>query len=292
MNPARAATLRGMSSRGTFVPTMRCVRAAWAPRCPSPRARACPRRRGTSNRLPARWRDESARRSPRSVRRRDADCRGRALEQQRAGLRAGQAHSVPESCIDWLPEVTPSLGLRRRGRGTIRIALEGDIEFLGGDLRQRRDDALPQFDLAGRDAHGPAARSAATATTRIVLEAAGQRPRRRGTRLMRGLRPTPPPRAARRARCGCGCRSGTDSCPAPRGFRPRWARDGGEQRRGADHDAACAVAALRGLLVDEGLLQRMQASRGPSPSTVTMSLPAPLHSGVSHEATARPSIMT
>ena len=41
MNPACAAALRGISRRGTFVPTMRYASATSAPRRPSPRARAC-----------------------------------------------------------------------------------------------------------------------------------------------------------------------------------------------------------------------------------------------------------
>ena len=49
--------------------------------------------------------------------------------------------------------MTPSLGLAAVEARTICTRAEIDIEFVGGDLGQRRDDALADLDLAGRDRH-------------------------------------------------------------------------------------------------------------------------------------------
>ena len=54
-----------------------------------------------------------------------------------------------------------------------------------------------------------------------------------------------------------------------------------------DH-AAGAVAALHGLLVDEGLLQWMSWSRVPSPSSVVISLGLRCAIGITQERTAAP----
>ena len=65
-----------------------------------------------------------------------------------------------------------------------------------------------------------------------------------------------------------------------------------EQRRRRDQDAREAIAALAGLLVEEGLLQRMQRAVAASPSTVVTALPATVATSRAHEYDGSPSIST
>ena len=57
--------------------------------------------------------------------------------------------AVPLFSIDWLPAVWPSFGVWRGVAGNHLEARQRQIEFLGGDLRERGEDALPELDLAG-----------------------------------------------------------------------------------------------------------------------------------------------
>ena len=85
----------------------------------------------------------------------------------------------PECCTDRLPEVTPSLGLAAVVAGTMRDAGEIDVELVGDDLRERREDALADLDLAGEhldDAVGAQPQPLRQAA--IGLQAAGQSARR------------------------------------------------------------------------------------------------------------------
>ena len=51
------------------------------------------------------------------------------------------------------PAVVPSFGLERRVAGDHLHAGEIDVEFIGADLRDGREDALSQFDLADQESH-------------------------------------------------------------------------------------------------------------------------------------------
>ena len=59
---------------------------------------------------------------------------------------------MPLFSIDWLPAVCPSFGRAAGVAGDHVDARERQIELLGGDLRERGQDALPELDLAGE--HG------------------------------------------------------------------------------------------------------------------------------------------
>ena len=62
--------------------------------------------------------------------------------------------AVPLFSIDWLPAVMPSFGVRPVSPETMRDARERQVELLGRDLRERGEDALPEFDLAGEHGRG------------------------------------------------------------------------------------------------------------------------------------------
>jgi hypothetical protein len=130
--------------------------------------------------------------------------------------------------------------------------LEAEVEFLGGDLGERGQDALAELDLAGGDAHGAVVLEAQPAVeARIVPEAlanAHRRPPRASPRL-----PGPPP-----AGCAGARRSGRGSVERLDDLGAAGRRVAVEQRLGRHQHARQAVAALSGLFVDERLLQRMQ----------------------------------
>ena len=56
---------------------------------------------------------------------------------------------MPLFSIDWLPAVWPSLGVRAVSPEIIVMRVERQVELLGRDLRERREDALAELDLAG-----------------------------------------------------------------------------------------------------------------------------------------------
>ena len=74
-------------------------------------------------------------------------------EKNMPDLRAG----VPQCAAGLLDRQAPRgdalIGARRRRGANHPHAGHVDIEFVGGDLRQRGDDALSDLDLAGRDRH-------------------------------------------------------------------------------------------------------------------------------------------
>ena len=129
---------------------------------------------------------------------------------------------------------------------------ERQIELLGRDLRQGGEDALPQLHLAGEDGGGAVGIDREPGAEQPVgLQAARQprrflRPVRSGVRLKASTMPPSPAvksrrvrwgafmirssrwsaqRAGRRARCGCGCRSGRDCRRARRAPAPRSAAE-------------------------------------------------------------------
>ena len=59
--------------------------------------------------------------------------------------------AVPLFCIDWLPAVKPSSGVRPVSAVTSSMSRGLDLELLGGDLDQRGPDALAELRLAGED---------------------------------------------------------------------------------------------------------------------------------------------
>ena len=76
--------------------------------------------------------------------------RGGGEDRSHAPRRRRSAGASPQSCTERLPEVTPSLGLAAVWRDHADAA-SVDVELVGGDLRQRGQDALADLDLAGGD---------------------------------------------------------------------------------------------------------------------------------------------
>ena len=108
---------------------------------------------------------------------------GGGLEQHLARFGAGEAQGSA-AVLD--RQAAGGHAFIRRARGVARDHLHPlviDVEFIGGDLRQRGGDALPEFHLAGehRDAAIAVDRQPA-AEHAIVLQAAGQA--RRARRLL------------------------------------------------------------------------------------------------------------
>ena len=60
---------------------------------------------------------------------------------------------APETAIELLPEVKPSRGLVGVSPETTRRRAGADVQLLGRDLRQGGENALADFDLAGRKPH-------------------------------------------------------------------------------------------------------------------------------------------
>ena len=264
MKRGRPATLSGRSSRGRSVPTSPAAR-----RSAGTAGRRARRGRGRRPARRTRWPRSPARsRSVATVtssdRRPSAGGRGheqrphlaRTRPQRRAGVRA------PTGC----PAVRPSSGPCAVCAGSIRTRSSGDAERVGGDLRERGEDALAELDLAD-----PHVDRAVGADPRPSGPAAGWRRGRRQAMdagLFGASSVAAGPAASDGARrCGAGRRSGTGCGRAPR----RPGRSSGvrvrvEQGGRAHHDAGDAEAALGGLLVEERLLHAGAARRSaPAP---------------------------
>ena len=176
--------------------------------------------------------------------------------------------AAPECWIERLPAVVPSSGLMPVTAAIIRDPCRDDVQFLGGHLGQRGEHALAELHLArthldhaarqhaqpvAEPRDWPRAMAAAPSWLRVTLPSAA---------VPAGPQARPRPRA-RRARSGSARRTGTGCRPARRGPRPRRDRRCGQQPGGADHHAGHAVAALRGLPVDDRPRDRMRLARSP-----------------------------
>ena len=200
---------------------------------------------------------------------------GTAVQPQRRALQ----RPGPHLGADQPHRAARNLDRQRRGR----VLLVGSV---GGAARQDGDAVERQIELVGRDLADRASRTPCPISTlpvamRTVLsgrKAIQRSSRGLSTRLagsggafMTGSRCEGRAAArstARRMRWWAPqrqrCRSSAATMSARTGRRIAV-----EQGLGRHHDAAQAVAALAGLLVEEGLLQRMRlGSRVPSPSTV------------------------
>jgi hypothetical protein len=189
--------------------------------------------------------------------------------------------AVPLSCSDRLPAVMPSLGVRRCRRKPPPAA-RGDVEFVGHDLRQRGEDALAEFHLAGEHGDGAVRADAQPGVEASVgVEAAGQG--RRRLRVQAAEREQHEQRAALQqgaARDGGVHHSALSAAARRIALRMRvwvpqrqrlsaialriWSSLGaacGPAGLGGEDHPRAAVAALRGLLLDEGALQRVRPLR-------------------------------
>ena len=123
----------------------------------------------------------------------------RAAEHQRAQLGAGHAQRLAalldRQAAGGHAFVRAVGGARRQHADSRKI----DTQLLGGDLRQRGEDALPELDLAARDRH-----RAVALEVHALRQAARVGQRRR---LLSEHRGSPSPR-------GCASRSGRGSCRA------------------------------------------------------------------------------
>ena len=82
---------------------------------------------------------------------------------------------MPLFSIDWLPEVTPSFGVFSVSPEIICTRSKRQVELFRRDLRQRRDDALAELDLAGEDRRVAVGVDADPGVEHaVVIEAAGQ----------------------------------------------------------------------------------------------------------------------
>ena len=87
--------------------------------------------------------------------------------------------AVPQSCMEWLPAVYPSFAVRAGVSGDETELAEIGVQLLGGDLQQRRLDALSELGFAGKDGDRTVSVDAdPRIEKRRLLEAAGQRWRR------------------------------------------------------------------------------------------------------------------
>ena len=199
-------------------------------------------------------------RRPRSDRR---GCSSAAAPRGRAPWRAPRRRPAGSSRPTSRSTATTSCTSRPahdRCRRTAGDAVERHVELVGGDLAERRDDALADLDLA-----------VAMRTVRSGLKWIQRSSRGLSTRLAGRLGAFMPASLA-----GRGALDGADDAlmgaaaaemPVER-VDDLGARRLGvavEQRLGGHDDAGQAVAALAGLLVEEGLLQRMQLVRRAEP---------------------------
>ena len=182
--------------------------------------------------------------------------RGRQLDQDGAHFRRRQPQRGA-GILDRLRAGGHALVRRAAGiAGNHGHARQRQVEFLRGDLRQRRQDPLPQLDLAGEHGRGAVGIDADPGVERpVVVQAAGQRrggccaaagssvkastmPPKTSAKTFGEVAPvegnvhvTSSPsrrrRAGSRARCGCASRSGKDSRRAPRARPPRSVSDCG-----------------------------------------------------------------
>ena len=109
---------------------------------------------------------------------------------------------------------------------TMRMRSRSHVQLVGSDLRQRRDDALAELDLAGLSSTKP------LASNRSQRDRRGLAFRLTGSSAEAFIGPPWPP-AARRARHDCGSRTGTGCDRARRAPPSRSARDcaSGARRR-------------------------------------------------------------
>ena len=174
--------------------------------------------------------------------------------------------------IDMLPAVRPSSGPSAVAAGMHPDPVQRHAELLGGDLRQRGEDALAELDLADPHADVPP-----SGTTGSSGRAAGWRARSLGSAA--GRRRVEPWAGVRRHAHGSldpACPAATTAsmirrwAPQRHRLRSRARGDRGgvgggvlvEQRRGADGDPGDAEAALSGLVVEQRLLHRVQRVPG------------------------------
>ena len=212
------------------------------------------------------------------------------IDQHRAHLGAGQAQRRA-AVLDRLTAGGLPLVGRQRGVGRKDLhPRRREIELLGGDLPERGQDALPELDLAGVDRGVAVAADPDPGLQRTIVVEAARQPRRlpwarssAGSSEKASTRPPRPLVKPRRVRVGAfmvtpphlfaGPHDGGDNpvvgTAAAEMTGQRLADIGVGRTRfliqqflGLHDHAVDAIAALRGLLVDEGLLQRMRLLDG------------------------------
>ena len=193
-----------------------------------------------------------------------AEARRGMVEEQRAHLGAGQAQGdaaeLDRLAARGVAFVRGQIGVA----GLQQDALGRDVELVGGDLQHRGQHPLADLDPAGRDRHTAGRRKP---DPLIEPRIAGEQ--RRQCRWCAH-------RAAPSRTYGGGAFDGAQDADVAAAAAdvvvervgdlvPRRRRVMVEQRLGRDQDAGQAIAALAGLLVEKGLLQRVRPLRRAEP---------------------------
>ena len=172
-----------------------------------------------------------------------------------APRRRGAAPARPAR-TDRLPAVRPSSGPSVVCAGDHPDAGQRQAELVGGDLRERGEDALAELDLADVDVDGPSATVDPACQPRV-----GRRRARAAS--AHGRLPAPASTASTIRRWAPHRHRLRSSASATRSAS---ASGSSSQQRGrAHHDPGDAEAALRGLLVEDRLLHRVRLAVGRQP---------------------------
>ena len=219
---------------------------------------------------------------------------GRAakIDGARLGARRG-ARRCRNRSTERLPEVTPSLGLRAVVAGSMRTRPMSTSSSSAAICAKAVRMPWPISTLPGVTSTKPSARIRSHRDRRgLARRLTGSCGRPHGG----GPAHAPPSLAARST-----ARTMRLWAPQRHRLRSSAARTSAslgsglrrQQGRGRDQDAGDAIAALHGLLGDEGASAGGAGCSGvPRPSMVVTCLPAAAHSGVSQAATAWPSMRT
>ena len=193
--------------------------------------------------------------------------------------------------MDRLPAVIPSSGLRSGCRRGHSDPVHVDVQFLGGHLRQRGEDALAELDLAGPDLDRcRRADPQPVAKTRV-----GRQCRRQRFGAGHVALPRISAAAASTARTTRLCDAAAAQVVVEGGAHIGVRRVGilGEQpRRRAPRSPTCSIRTAR---LADSTIERATGCGSPSaprPSIVVTSLPSTAQSGVSHEYVGCPSTRT